>query len=59
MSSKHCTVLLVTHDSDLAAIADRVVTLDRVGLGGRRGVQLIEISISREMWVGWVTHRDV
>jgi ABC-type lipoprotein export system ATPase subunit len=52
-------VLLVTHDSDLAAIAARVVTIDRVGLGGRRGVQLIEISISREMWAGWVAHRDV
>jgi ATP-binding cassette, subfamily B, bacterial len=34
-TTTHRTVLLVTHDSDLAAIADRVVTLDRVLASGQ------------------------
>jgi ATP-binding cassette subfamily B protein len=38
-TTAHRTVLLVTHDSDLAAIADRVVTLDRVlASGGARRI---------------------
>jgi ATP-binding cassette subfamily B protein len=35
-TTAHRTVLLVTHDRDLAAIADRVVTLQQLELSGRR-----------------------